>query len=146
MPTLSLSPYRDMLSLRDAMDQLFDQSFIRPYMTDGAGFGLSVDVRAEGDDYVITAAVPGLKPEDLNVEVLGDTVVLKGELKQEREENEKSYLLRERRYGRFSRSITLPTVLNAGKADASIENGVLTLRVPKADEAKPKAISIKVKK
>ncbi len=146
MTTLTLSPYRDMLSLRDAMDQLFDQSIIRPFAIDSLGFGLAVDVRSEGDDYVVTAAVPGLKPEDLSVEVTGDTVTLKGEIKQESEENDKNFLLRERRYGSFSRTLTLPTSLNAAKADATVEQGVLTLRVPKADEAKPKAIAIKVKK
>jgi HSP20 family protein len=144
MTTRSISPFRNMLSLRDAMDQLFDQSVVRSFPFED-GFALPVDVRLEGDDYVLSAAVPGLKPEDLSVEVIGDTVTIKGEMKQEREENEANYLLRERRFGQFRRSLTLPVALNSAKAEASIANGVLTLRLPKADEAKPKSIAVKVK-
>jgi len=145
MTTLSLTPFRDALSLRDAMDQLFDQSFIRPWRFEG-GYGLRVDVRAADDEYVLTAAVPGLKPEDLQVEVIGDTVTIKGEVKDETQNGDRTYLLQERRYGRFARSLTLPASLNPAKAEAAIENGVLTLRLPKADEAKPKSITVKVKK
>jgi len=148
MTNRMLTPFREMLSLREAMDRLFDESVVRPlgshWMGDG-GYGLAVDVQVEKDDYVIRASVPGLKPEDLQVEVIDNTVTLRGEIKAERKVEEENYLLQERRYGQFSRSVTLPTAVNSAKAEAVIENGVLTLRVPKAEEAKPKAISVKVK-
>jgi HSP20 family protein len=142
-----LTPFREMLSLREAMDRLFDESFVRPF--NGAaltgGYGLALDVRTDKDDYILRANVPGLKPEDLHVEVVDNTVTVRGEIKSEREEKDENYLLQERRYGQFSRSVSLPTAVNSAKAEAVIENGVLTLRLPKAEEAKPKAITIKAK-
>ena len=148
MTTRSLTPFRNSLSLREAMDQLFEQSFIRPFSAFPLedGFGLAVDVHTDGDDYVLTAAVPGLKAEDLKIEVIGDTVTIAGEVQLETKTEEENYLMREMRRGRFHRSLSLPAVLNPAKAEATIENGVLTLRLPKADEAKPKSITIKVKK
>jgi len=148
MTNRMLTPFREMLSLREAMDRLFDESVVRPlgsYWTGDGGYGLALDVQTEKDDYLIRANVPGLKPEDLQVEVVDNTVTLRGEIKAERKVEEENYLLQERRYGQFSRSISLPTAVNSAKAEAVIENGVLTLRVPKAEEAKPKAISVKVK-
>jgi HSP20 family protein len=147
MANLSVSPFRNMLSLREAMDQLVEQSFIRPFPAPFEdGFPLAVDVRTEGDDYVLTAAVPGLKPEELKIEILGDTVTIRGEVKEETKREEENYLVREMRHGQFQRSVTLPALLNAARAEASVENGMLSLRLPKADEARPKAIAIKVKK
>ncbi len=148
MTTRSITPLRDMLTLRDAMDRLFDQSIIRPWAEmPGEGLmGLPVDIEAKDDEYILTTSVPGLKPEDLSVEVVGETVTIKGEIKQEHENGGENYLVRERSYGRFSRSLSLPAPLNAAKAEATVENGVLRLRLPKADEARPKAIAVKVKK
>lgn len=104
-----------------------------------------IDVRAENDDFIITALVPGLKAEDLSIQVINETVTLSGELKFGSEKGV-DYIHKECPCGKFHRTITLPSTLNAGKADANIENGVLTLRIPKAEEAKPKTIKVSVGK
>jgi HSP20 family protein len=105
---------------------------------------IPVDVKADENDYVLTALVPGVRVEDLNIQVVNETVTIQGEIKNSRSENEK-YLLSELPEGRFSRSLTLPDQLNATKAEADISNGVLTLRIPKAEDAKPKSIKVVAK-
>jgi len=141
---LTLNAYRP-LRLTEVMDRLFDDALAR---TGGATFdayALPVDVMMKNDEYIITAAVPGLKPEELQVEVVGDVVTLRGETFTEQKEEKNDYLLQERRYGKFARTITLPTELDSAKAEAAVENGVLTLRVPKAEASKPKAIKVKAR-
>ena len=103
--------------------------------------GLAVDVREEDDAYILNALVPGLKADDLNVQVLEDVVTISGEFKDE----EAEYLMRELPYGSFSRTLRLPVTLDAGKAEAKITDGVLTLRLAKAESALPKTIKISVK-
>ncbi len=139
-------PFREMISLREAMDRLFEESFVRPPLAPlRTGGTLAVDVRETDDAFIINASVPGLKPEDLNINVVGDTVTISGEIKEETKEEEANYIYRERRFGSFTRTVTLPTSLNPDKAEAVIENGVLTLTIPKAEAAKPKAIKVKTK-
>ena len=111
-----------------------------------AGYGVALDVQTDKDEYVLRANVPGLKPEDLHVEVVDNTVTIHGEIKEESKTEQDNFLLQERRYGQFSRSVTLPTPLDPGKAEATIENGVLVLRLTKAEEAKPKMITVKARK
>jgi HSP20 family protein len=106
------------------------------------GSRLPVDVKADTEAYEITAAVPGLKPDDLKIEILEDVVTLSGKVA-EREEESDGYLLRELALGEFSRSLRLPDPLDASKAEAVVENGLLTLRIPKAEEARPKTIKVK---
>jgi HSP20 family protein len=106
-----------------------------------SSLSVAVDVKAEDDTYVISALLPGIKAEDLNIQVVNESVTISGEFKHDRDP-EASYLLAERPSGRFTRSISLPMPLNAAKAEADLTNGVLTLRVPKAEEAKPKSIKI----
>lgn len=100
-----------------------------------------VDVKAEDDAFTITALLPGLKAEDLNIQIVNETVSIQGEIKNVVEENA-SYLVQERPSGKFCRTLTLPDSLNSAKAEASLDNGVLTLRVPKAEEAQPKMIKV----
>ena len=141
---MTLSIYRPM-RLIDAMNRLFDESVLhpydRPYVADERAYALPLDVIAKDDEYVITAAVPGLKSDDLSVEVLGEAVTIRGEVKSE----QNGYLLQERRYGKFSRTLNFPVELDGAKAEASVENGVLTLRVPKAETARPKMIKVKAR-
>jgi HSP20 family protein len=139
-----LTPFREMLTLREAMNRLFDESYMRPVMGSG-GFGLDMDVEAKNDEFILHANVPGLKPDDIHIEIVDNTVTVHGEYRAETKNEDKNYLLMERRYGQFSRTVTLPAPVNAGKAEANIENGVLTLRLPKAEEAKPKLITVKAK-
>ena len=145
---MTLSIYRPM-RLIDAMNRLFDESVLhpydRPYVADERAYALPLDVIAKDDEYVITAAVPGLKPDDLSVEVLGETVTIRGEIKSEQNGEQDGYLLQERRYGKFSRTLNFPVALDGAKAEASVENGVLNLRVPKAETARPKMIKVKAR-
>jgi HSP20 family protein len=106
------------------------------------GSRLPIDVKADTEAYEITAAVPGLKPDDLKIEILEDVVTLSGKVA-EREEESDGYLLRELALGEFTRSLRLPDPLDASKAEAVVENGVLTLRIPKAEGARPKTIKVK---
>ena len=145
---MTLSIYRPM-RLIDAMNHLFDESVLhpydRPYVADERAYALPLDVIAKDDEYVITAAVPGLEADDLSVEVLGETVTIRGEIKSEQNGEQDGYLLQERRYGKFSRTLNFPVELDGAKAEASVENGVLTLRVPKAETARPKMIKVKAR-
>ncbi len=131
--------------LMDAYSRLFDASVVNPQLLSPEAAALRLDVAATGDEYVVTAAVPGLKAEDLSLEVLGDTVTLRGELTTPEAQDGVEYLLRERRYGKFARSLTLPTEVDGAKAEAAIVDGVLTLRLPKAETAKPRTIKVNAK-
>ena len=102
---------------------------------------LAADVRDEEDAFVLNALVPGLKAEDLTIDILEDVVHIEGEYKQEQAE----YLMRELPAGSFQRSLRLPAQVDAEKVEAKISDGVLTLRLPKAESAKPKKIKIAVK-
>lgn len=105
---------------------------------------IPVDIRAEDDDYLLSALIPGVNAEDLSIQVVNETVTIQGEIKNNRNENE-NYLLSELPSGRFTRILTLPDQLDAAKAEADISNGVLTLRIPKAEESKPKSIKVVAK-
>lgn len=145
---MTLSIYRPM-RLIDAMNRLFDESALHPYDRPYVAeeYALPLDAIAKDDEYVITAPVPSLRPDDLSVEVLGKTVTIRGEIKSEQKDEHatRGYLLRERRYGKFARTLNFPLELDGAKAEASVENGVLTLRVPKAETAKPKMITVRAK-
>ena len=152
------NPTNEVLSLREAMDRLFQESFVPSFATGifGGSFGgggnwLPLDVYETPDEVVVKAAVPGLKPDDLNIQVLGDTVTISGQWQSgatgangngDRQQN---YLLREHPYGQFTRTVTLPVTVNPDRADANFENGILTLTLPKAEEARPKSIPIKAR-
>ncbi len=101
-------------------------------------YSLPVNVRDEDEAYVLTAFVPGLTAEELNIQVLGDTVSVEGEYKQD----EDAHLLTELPTGAFRRALRLPTELNAEQAEAKIDNGVLTLRLPKSEAARPRIIKV----
>jgi len=141
-------PFSDLISLRDAMDRLFEESFIRPSSRLLAPLGigdLAIDMYETDDDVVVKTAVPGVKPEDLDITITGDTLTIKGETKMEEEVKRENYLRQERRYGAFSRSVALPGGLDTDKAEATFENGILTLRIPKLEEVKPKSVKVKAK-
>jgi HSP20 family protein len=135
-------PFADLIPLRSAMDRLFQDSFVRPFGWMGTA-GVPVDVAETDDAYVVTASLPGWKPEEVNVAVQEGTVTLSGEHEEEPEaEQGKTYHLRERRMASFRRTISFGVPIDADKAEASYENGVLTLTLPKAESAKPKVIKI----
>ena len=135
----------DVVSLRDAMNRLLEESRVRPW---GEEVQLpAVDMIDKEDAVLVKATVPGMKAEDIEVTTVGNTLTIKGEVKEEKEEGEEGkYIYRERRYGSFSRSFTLPNEIKADEAEAEFEDGVLTLTLPKAESAKHKSITIKSKK
>ncbi len=132
-------PFQDMFTLRNAMDQLFEQSFV-PTSRLARTAAAPMDVYAEGDTYVIEAAIPGLAPEAINVAVLGNQVTISGEYPAAPEGRQ--YVFRERAAGRFERTIYLPTELDADKAEAHYEHGMLRLTIPQHEAAKPKRIAL----
>ena len=141
-------PFRDLISLREAMDQLLKESYVRPgteMLASRAAGALAVDMYETDEAVVVKTATPGVDPEDIDISITGDTLTIKGETKVEEEIQEENYLCRERRYGAFSRSLTIPVAVQADEAEAEFEDGVLTLMLPKAEQVKPKAIEIKAK-
>ncbi len=146
MSIVRWEPFRDMLTLREAMDRLFEESFVSPrrreWLAPAEG-ALALDMYETEDAVVVKSSIPGVKPEDVDITVIGNTLSISGETKEEEEVKEENFIRRERRYGAFSRSITLPEGVKADEAEANFEDGVLTLTVPKVPEAKPKVIKVK---
>lgn len=137
------SPYGEMLTLRQAMG--LDDDWFRPmrWLSGGLdGPALPLDVTTDADSLTIEAALPGIRPDDVDITVENGTVTISGKTASERKAEEGSYLLQEIRRGTFSRSVTLPNGLEPDKADATFENGVLRLRIPKAEQLKPRQIKI----
>jgi HSP20 family protein len=149
MAIVRWQPLSELVSLREAMDRLFEDSFVRPSLPTaffGETMGAAVDMFQNGKEVVVKASLPGVKPEEVDISVTGDVLTIKGEHKEEEEVKEKNYFRKELRYGTFSRSLQLPVAVKSDKAEALYENGVLTLTLPKAEEAKPKQIKVKAKK
>jgi len=138
------SPVRDMLTMRQAMDRFFDDDF-RPFRWLAGGFdgpALPLDVTADSDTVTIEAALPGIRPDDVDITVENGTVTISGKTADERSADEGSYVLQEIRRGSFSRTVTLPNGLEPDKAKATFENGILRLEIPKAEQLKPRQIKI----
>ena len=139
-------PVREMMTLREAMDRLFDDAFTRPINMAGVSSAMpAIDLYQNNDVVVVKAALPGLKADDVQISVTGEMLTLRGEFKRENEQKEATWHIREQRYGMFERSVMLPTDVQTDKAKADFENGMLTITLPKAEAVKPKSISIKAK-
>jgi HSP20 family protein len=135
-------PFGDLLSLRQAMDRLFEDSFVNPRTWQfGEGQLVPVDVYATTDDVLVEAILPGVKPDEVEITVEGNTLSISGDTSSMIPEHE-GLLLQEIRRGRFVRTLTLPEGLEADKATATFEDGILTLRIPKAEQVKPRQIRI----
>ena len=137
-------PFQDMLSLREAMNQLMEESFVRPNGARGQNFVPALDLSETKDAYLVEAAVPGLKPEDLEITVENNVLTIKGETRQEAETKDRNYHRVERRFGAFQRTITLPNTVKADAINAQLEHGILKLEIPKAEEVKPRKIAVNV--
>lgn len=137
-------PFREMVSLRDAVNSLLQESFVRPFgdLVSGGPAVPPLDIVENENEFVIKASLPGLKPEEVQISVHGDRLVIRGETKAEEEKKGQTWHLRERRFGSFRRSLSLGMPINSDKAVARFENGVLTLTLPKAEEVKPKQIKV----
>jgi HSP20 family protein len=137
-----VSPFGDLLSLRQAMDRLFEESFVNPTWQFGEGQLVPLDVNQDDDAVTVVAQLPGVKPEEVDITVEGETLTIAGDTTGKTTEEKGQALLQEIRRGRFTRTLTLPVGLEADKATATFEDGVLTLRIPKAEATKPKQIKI----
>jgi HSP20 family protein len=140
-------PWRDMMSLRDAMDRLIAESFVPMRGEKGAtAASLNVDVSEQGDNFVVTAPVPGVAPDDVEITVLGDTLRIRGERRESKEQADdgQRWIMREQQYGMFERSIRLPSSVKPESAKAEFRDGVLSITLPKSEEAKERRIPVSV--
>ncbi len=137
-------PFREARRMHDMLDRMMDRSMIDPFWSGAAGT-LPLDMYQTDDEIVIKASAPGLTADDLEISVTGETLNIRGELQAEDVKEGARYHIRERRVENFSRSIQLPTMVQAEKAKADFENGILTLTLPKVEEVKPKTITVKAK-
>lgn len=142
-------PAREIMTLREAMDRLFDDAFTRPFsLTREGGYSWAspaIDMYQTDNDVVVKAALPGLNPEEVQINVTGAILTIKGEAKHEEERKDRSWHIREQRWGAFERSIRLPTGVLSNQAKADFQNGILTVTLPKSEEVKPKTITVKAK-
>jgi HSP20 family protein len=138
-------PVNEALTLREAMSQLFEESFVSPSVARrGQGFVPALDLSETADGYTAELAVPGLKAEDLEITVENGVLTIKGEIKQTIEDKKRNYHRVERRYGSFARTVGLPTTIQADAIKADLSDGVLRLEIPKAEQVKPRKISVAV--
>ena len=137
-------PFAEMATLRNTIDRMFDD--VRPLRVFGEGNGAEayfpVDVFETAEEVVVKASLPGVKPDQIDISVHGDVVTIKAETQEEKEEKAENWYRKERRYGAAMRQLSLPSEVDAGRAQATFENGVLRLTLPKAETAKPKSIKV----
>jgi len=139
------NPVREMVRLSDAIDRLWEDSWVRPPTWARARQArLPVDVYTTPNEIVIIANVPGLKPDEVSITLENDTISISGEIKAPMENVD--YIFQERPYGKFTRSLTINTPVDTDKAEATFEHGVLTITLPKAEAARPKVIKVETKK
>ena len=138
----SWTPFNRLATLRDEFDRLFDFSW--PGRDTGllGGWSPTLDVYDEKDNLVVTLEVAGMKKEDIEISLHDGMLTVSGERKDEREQTEGQAFRSERYFGKFQRSLSLPTAVDANKVKASYKDGILTIRLPKAEGAKPKQISV----
>jgi HSP20 family protein len=133
-----------MMSLRHQMDRLLDDPFhfLPGEPMEFPAWDLALDVLEKEDAFEVKTSIPGMKPEEIDITLRDNILTISGETKHEEEREEERYHLREMRYGKFSRSVRLPVPVKEEKIDATYDQGVLTLHLPKAEEIKPKRIAV----
>jgi HSP20 family protein len=138
---------RELATMRQMMDRVLEDDFFRfPSVWDRNGgevASLALDVAEKDDAYVVKASLPGVNSEDVDITLADNVLTIRGETKADNEIKQENYHLRERRFGAFMRSVTLPNAVDADKIEAVNENGVLTLTLPKAESVKPRKIEVK---
>lgn len=146
MAIVKVDPFRELAAMQDRMARLFGDAYLRDEDTGFRGtWTPAVDIfETEQHDLVLKAELPGLNRDDIEVTVENSTLVLKGSKKFEAEVKEENYRRVERSYGTFHRSFTLPNTVDASKVSADYRNGVLTVRLPFREEAKPRTITVDV--
>jgi HSP20 family protein len=139
-------PFRELMEMRRDWDRVFDDNFFRPLWSGNGHSAPLVDLYQTADEIHVKAAMPGVKPEDVEIQVNGDVLTIKAEVKQEEDRTDATYHVRERRYQSFARALSLPAPVKADKALAEVTDGILHVTLPKAEEAKPKVITVKASK
>ena len=137
------SPYRELKQMEDTMDRLWRLGGVSGYTEAAEDWNILIDVMQKKDDIIVSASVPGIKPEDIDVAVEDNVLTIRAERKAEAEEDA-AYLIKERPYGSFFRALRLPDTVDTEKIGSSYCNGVLTITMPKAEEKKKKQIHVKV--
>jgi HSP20 family protein len=142
-PRQERSPFADLDQLGERMRRMLEQTFgdLTPVLTESIGWVPAVDLEEQDDAYVVEAEVPGIKRENVNIELVGNELAISGEIK----EKERAGIVRRktRRVGRFEYRVALPNQVDPDKIDAKLEDGVLTVRVPKSERAQRRRIEIK---
>ena len=137
------NPMREMAAMQSALDRLFENS-LRGWQGEDVQGMLALDVDETDDAYTVRTALPGVKPENVNIQIQNDMLTIDGEIPEQTTEKKNARsVMKERYYGRFSRTIRLPQPVNRDKVEALLENGILTLTLPKSPEAQPRMIQIK---
>ncbi len=147
MSLIRWDPFDDLASLRESMDKLFDEFFTRrPAQHAGAPvvWQPAIEAYETDHDVVVRAELPGIDPNNVDITVTQDILTIKGEARTEQEEKKRNYYRRELRYGAFVRSLTLAASVQGDQAKASYRNGILEIRVPKSERAKPKTVKVEV--
>ncbi len=136
-------PFGEMMTLREAMNSLFEDSYVSPSTARGGTLGMPLDVAETKEGFVVEASLPGVKPENLDITLQDNVLTISGETRQEQRSGEKANYHRiERRYGRFARSVGLPSQVQPDKVQATLNNGILRLEIPKAESVKPRKITV----
>lgn len=141
-------PFNEMQTFHDDMNRVFTDFFGRVPARRSLAEGLwapLMDIEETKEELVVKAEIPGMAKDDIKIQITADVLSISGERKHEEESKDKTYHRIERTYGKFQRIIRLPTEVQSGKTKASYENGVLTIRIPKSEELKPREIAIEVK-
>jgi HSP20 family protein len=150
MSIIRWEPFRDLVSTQDRFNQLFNDTFARAFgdkqEVSSRAWIPPVDIYENGDSLVLKAELPGINPGDMEIHVEDNTLYLKGERKFEKEVKEENLHRVERSYGTFTRTFALPNTIDADKVKAEYQSGILTLTMPKREEAKPRTIKINVSK
>jgi HSP20 family protein len=147
MSLIRWRPFEDIITLREAMDRLFEDSFVRPSVRPSERAELPINMWEDKDAVHIVANVPGLQADDLEINVSGDVLSIRGRFSSDAERQESKdwcWYANELWYGPVERNISLPTLVQSDRAEAKVKNGVLHLTLPKAEEVKPKTIKVKV--
>ncbi len=140
-------PFKDMVTLRDDFDRLFRSLFSRfPGFHEGEDdfWSPAMDIEEDNDNIVVKTEIPGMKKDDIMVSVRNNMLTVSGERKQKTETKNKTYHRIERSHGKFSRTVTLPSEVEADKVKAAYKDGVLSITLPKPASAKPKQIEVKI--
>jgi HSP20 family protein len=148
MAVVKWDPFRDLISIQDRMNRLFEQTLSRSRGDEGVSattWTPAVDIYETADTIVMKAELPGVAREDIQIQINENTLTLQGERRFAKDVQEENYLRLERAYGGFHRSFTLPATVQQDKIRALFKDGVLELTLPKAEDAKPKRISIEVR-